>query len=298
MSDISRQVLILGNPYSGHSPTSNAAQRLVLLLEQAQFEPVVCWDRQQRDELLADPSPFRCVVVVGGDGTVREVLNAMPREHGRLPLPMTTLPAGNENLFARHLGVKGDPAQVVAAIEQMQTRSIDLGTSNGQLFAIMLTAGFDAEVVRRVAAWRQRDHAVVRVSRRSYVPHIVKTAWRYRYPRITLEADGQTFQGSHVMVFNLPRYGGPLDPAPAANDADGMLDYLVLERPGAMRLLGYAQSLMRSGVGPGIHRGQARQLRLHGDRPAPAQADGDPVGHTPLEIGVLPGALAVIDVPR
>ncbi len=291
----SRRVLVLGNPYNGHVQTREAASQLTQALEQAAFEPVLCWDRDRRADVLSDVTGYRCLIVIGGDGSVREVLNALPRNGGPVGLPVTTLPAGNENLFARHLGVDGDPVRLVGAIERLRTRRLDLGEADGEVFTLMLTAGFDAEVVHRVSEWRHRGGGVARVSRRTYVPHIADSLRRYRYPKITIDADGQTYTGSHVLLFNLPQYGGPLDPAPDAQDDDGALDYLVLERRGVVRLLGYAQALLRGSEGRDIHRGRARRVRITCDGAAPLQADGDPVGHAPCDVRVLPQAMTVID---
>jgi diacylglycerol kinase (ATP) len=60
-------------------------------------------------------------VVVGGDGTVAEVLAGMDiaRQH------LAVVPAGHGNCLARDLGVRR-PREAIAALERGQTRAIDL----------------------------------------------------------------------------------------------------------------------------------------------------------------------------
>ena len=53
---------------------------------------------------------YRCLVAVGGDGTVSALVNEQPK------LPITMLPAGTENLAAQHFGLKRDPAKLAQTI--------------------------------------------------------------------------------------------------------------------------------------------------------------------------------------
>src|SRR6266446_10954147 len=114
----------------------------------------VAWALPERSELVAeaarDPA-CRCLVAVGGDGTVADLVNERPQ------VPITVLPAGTENLFARHFGLRRDPAQLAATIASGRVARLDLGLSNRRRFALMAGIGFDADVVSR--------HHQVRVGR-------------------------------------------------------------------------------------------------------------------------------------
>ena len=59
-----------------------------------------------------------------------------------------------------------------------------------------------------------------------------------------------------------------------------------------------------AGVVAGMHRGwrdthveQATCIRIDADEPVPYQLDGDPGGHLPLEIRVLPKRLQIMGTP-
>lgn len=236
-----------------------------------------------------------CIAVVcgGGDGSLNAVINCKPLA------PIAVLPIGNENLFAAHLGLTVDPYRLAKAIYQRRTIKLDLGRVNDRYFSLMASVGIDSDVVRRVSQWRSRGNILRRVNRASYAMPILQSLTGYRFPRITLEADGESVTGAHVFVFNLPCYGFDLPFAPDARADDGLLDYVVLERPGRLVSLRYAWTVWR-----GIHRGEkdvktgrARRLRLSADRPACAQADGDLAGPLPITLEAAPAALQII-VPQ
>ena len=183
----------------------------------------------------------------------------------RLPLPIAVLPLGNENLFARYFGHRRDPEAVARAIVAGQVRAIDLGSFNGQLFSIVVSAGFDGEVAHRLARWRSPGYSFATRQQPRYVAPLVGAACSYRYPLVDLNADGQNVRGVLAMVFNLPAYCLRLQLVPDAVCDDGLLDWVVFTRPGRIPLASYALSVV-------LGRHQARRRRA--TRPG-AAADND-----------------------
>ena len=287
-------VLIAANPYSGTGPTRARVDALVVALERHGLEPRVVWDAAERSALLRQPEIDRwcaCVIVAGGDGTVADVINEQPRQ-----VPLAALPVGNENLFAREFGFCGDPQRLARAIASGRTRQIDLGCAGGRLFSLMASVGADADVVHRLSRWRVMEGCLKRVSRLSYVKPILATLRSYPYSRIELEADGRQVVGTHCLVFNLAQYGFQLKFAPCAAGDDGLLDWVVFEGPGLCRAATYLWAVLTSKhlERPDVRYGRARSLRVTSSFPVPVQADGDPVGFTPVEIEVVPQALRVL----
>ena len=222
-------------------------------------------------------------------------------------VPVATLPMGNENLFAAYFDFGRHGEKLADAIARGQTQRIDLGAIErpgqpARRFTLMAGIGFDADVVRRVDRWRNAtpndNGGLKRVNRMSYVPRILGALREYRYPAITLEADGQSVTGSHVFLFNLPCYGMDLGLAPDARGDSGKLHWVVFERPGMLRLARYGLlALFKRHYGSaGVHHGSAERVTLTAESAAPVQADGDPQGETPLSVAVRPKALRVIKV--
>ncbi len=306
-------VLIFANPYSGNKENPALVARLEEALQKQGREPRIVWERDGRVELIRELPDDSTVVAAGGDGSIADVVNDM-HAAGRLALPFATLPVGTENLFAQEFGydVK-KPETIAAAVTRGRTRAVDLGRvapetaddaepAPPRLFTLMASAGFDAEVVRRLSLWRTapEDGTLRRVKRLSYFKPVLASIFGYRYPQITLTADGRSVTGTQAYVFNLPRYGGGLGIGRHADAFDGQLHWLVFRRPGLVRLLGYHALcvLGRQCKSNAILHGHARSVTFApaNGQALPVQADGDPAGDTPLRFEVMPGALNVVEL--
>ncbi len=308
-----RTVLILANPYSGTGPNRRWVEDFAGRLRDTGLAPHIVWEPAQRRDtlrrhrhLVNGSAPI--VIAAGGDGSIADVLNDMAAAQA-LHLPFTTLPVGNENLFARHFGIDRRRTDALANaladdVAVDHPRTLDLGRVThadgaSRLFSLMLGAGFDADVVHRVDRWR-RDvpggtgtGELRRVNWSSYGPRMAGALRQYGYPPITLTADDRApITGAHVFVFNLPEYGKDLGICRDAKADDGVLNYVVFEKPGRLRLLNYlrAAAMGRHTRRADVKHGTARTLTLAADQPVPLQTDGDPAGT------LQPGAATTVTV--
>lgn len=287
-----RDVAIIANPFSGARANRQLVDELAAALRSEGMRPRLCWDINELASLIA-VGDCQAVVSAGGDGTLNRVINARPQA------PLAMFPLGNENLFAQEYGYPRDPNAAARLVKEGAVRRVDLGQSGERLFGAVSSLGFAAEVIHRLARWRERTGALRRVKRRTYVLPILAAATRYNYPQFTLTADGVPYRGAHAMILNLPHYAFDFRLAPDARGDDGWLDFVIFERPGIAALARYALSIRR-----GTHRnrndvfhGRARQIRIDCQQPVPQEMDGEAAGFAPVDIRILPGALEIITTP-
>ncbi len=302
-------VAIQRNPSSGDGLKRAEILALCTQLRSHGIRPRLFSRRDRMAERLNCPERRKellCLVAAGGDGTVSDLINRFP------DLPLTILPLGTENLLARHLGIPCDGRFVAELIAQGTTRRIDLGLLNGRRFALMVSAGFDADVVHRVHANRRGN-----IRKVNYIQPFLDTLRTYRYPKLRVTVDGEgpppagrssrwrskaldgTLFGRLVFVANLPEYALGLPIAGSAADGDGLLDLRIFERPSAFQMFRYLYNvaLRRHETLADVTVARVRSVRLESRLPVPLQCDGDPAGFTPAEISVLPGALTLF-VPQ
>lgn len=86
---------------------------------------------------------YPTLIAGGGDGTLREVAEALALAGGQASLAL--LPLGTANDFCRAAGIPLLPAEALALLE-CEPRPIDLGEVDGQLFLNMATGGFGSRV--------------------------------------------------------------------------------------------------------------------------------------------------------
>ena len=91
-----------------------------------------------------------CVAVLGGDGTLNEVVNALAGSD----CAIAVLPGGSTNVFARTLGLPDDLRRAARATSDALASGwvhrIGLGSVNGRYFTFHTGVGFDAAIVERV----------------------------------------------------------------------------------------------------------------------------------------------------
>ena len=299
---------IAANAHSGRGAGRARVDRLVRELARRGLESRIAWTPEERAALVAGAQAdrgCRCLVAAGGDGTVAALVNERPA------VPMTVLPAGTENLFARHFGVRGAPAGVAETIAVGRVVPIDLGLAGRRRFALMAGIGFDADVVTRHHLARVGPAGRMRPSHRAaYVEPVLRASFGYRFPPLTVRiADPgreETLVGATAFIFNLPRYALGLPFAPTARQDDGWLDLVVFRNPGPFHALRYLWLVLR-GIHldrPGIHHRRVRRVSLTCSEPAPVQLDGDPGGtvapgedQTHWTVEVLPRVLGVLVPP-
>jgi diacylglycerol kinase (ATP) len=298
------------NAASGRGGGRAAVVKLTRELDRLGLEARIAWTLDERKRLVEsarDSNPAtnrgacRCLVAVGGDGTVAALINERPG------VPIAVVPAGTENLFARHYGFARNASKAAARIAEGRAEPLDVGLIDGRRFALMAGFGFDADVVSRHHASRLGRSGQLRTTHRvAYVEPVLRSSFAYRFPTLTLTAEGvdgtsETLVGTTALVFNLPRYALGLPFAPAARGDDGWLDLVIFRDPGPFRALHYLWLVVR-GLHldrPGIIHRRIRRVSIEASGVVPVQLDGDPgglvvPGEGPRIIEVLPRAVDVL----
>ncbi|MEK6644948.1 MAG: diacylglycerol kinase family protein [Planctomycetota bacterium] len=280
-----RYVQIVVNPVSGRESSERLVSGLVKEMESAGWPVRVHRTTGPGDGGAGvagcNADSCRALVVVGGDGTVREVATSV-----QAGVPIVILPRGTENLVAKYLGM----ATTVECVSRLLKEGVPIGIDIAEMrtrerlrrFLLVAGVGFDAEVVRLVHGAR-RGH----ITHRSYIWPILRTLWTYRHPRLRVEtAEGVLFEG-HGMVFvgNIPRYAIGLRLVQHADPCDGLLDVCVYECNSRLGLLRHAiMTLFRRHIGSrGVKYTQTRRASVSAQSTVDVEVDGDLADPLPAE---------------
>ena len=148
---------------------------------------------------LAAAAHGELVIVLGGDGSINEVVNGVmsrsgDEAEGSEPPLIAVIPGGGGNVFAQALGLPADAAAAIRRVREViaaqSYRTIGLGLAGDRYFTFSAGLGMDAEVVGEVDRLRdagRRESAGLFL--RTMVRHYYRT--ERRIPSLTVERDGQ-----------------------------------------------------------------------------------------------------------
>lgn len=241
------------------------------------------------------------VIVAGGDGTVNEVVNGL----ARTKTAMGVLPVGTGNLWAKELRVPTytltHPMRLREAANGLfegTVRAIDVGRVGERVFLCWASAGLDAKVASEM---EPRDRYQKRLGALPYLIAAVLVARNFKGVSSEVTIDGDAVEGRVLLVAvnNIQRYGGVVEVAPQARLDDGLLDVFVFKGLGVGYILRHVVRVLSQRYldDPEVVHRQVRRIEVRTEEPVAVQADGDPIGTTPVEIEVLPRALRIIVPP-
>jgi len=209
------------------------------------------------------------VIAFGGDGTVRACAEGVSGTDTALGV----IPAGTGNLLARNLGIPDDLDESIAVALGGRARALDTGRVNGELFAVIAGAGFDAEVMANTG-----DEAKNRMGALAY---FIEGARHLKDPSFEASvivdgADIMRGEWATVLVANLSHLQGDVELFPDSAPDDGVLEVLGIsaETP-TERLAAGLEAVMGDGMGKHLLRATGSEVRLDLAEPTRYQLDGD-----------------------
>jgi YegS/Rv2252/BmrU family lipid kinase len=245
------------------------------------------------------------IALVGGDGTLNEVVNGLIADDRPLrpDLVLGIIPYGTGGDFVRTLGI---PRDLDGAAERLATgtaREVDVGKvcyrrpdgSEGiRYFINEGEIGMGAAVCEVVNRSSKRWGG-----RLSYLRAILVTALRYPDQEIMLSLDGAPAERviiNNIWLANGQYSGGGIRSGPRARLDDGLLDVVQIGASGMLeKLIGMRK--LRSGAfvdRPNVIYRTARRVEAESEASVPVEVEGEPIGTLPASFEVIGERLRVI----
>lgn len=243
------------------------------------------------------------LVVVGGDGTINEVVNGLGLAGFPEAVTLGIVPSGTGNDLAATLCVPEDFGEAARLLRQGEVRTLDAARIRSRVggvqhFINVVTGGVGADISEAAdGALKERWGGL------AYLRGSLEAAREFEVRKATVTLDGEEREVSavNVAIGNCRYAGGGWLAAPKADPEDGLLDLVVIEDVGLPEVLSLApDALARADYldNDGVFHARAREVRIDVE-PSGLHftADGDLVAEEPAEFTVVPRALKVIVGP-
>ncbi|GAC1031300.1 lipid kinase YegS [Pseudomonas sp. No.21] len=184
---------------------------------------------------------YRTLIAGGGDGTLRDVAEAMALSGEDASLAL--LPLGTANDFARAAGVPLLPGEALALLD-VAPRSIDLGEADGRLFLNMATGGFGSKITANTSEDLKKvlGGAAYFLTGLTRFSEVHSAFGRFKGP--DFEWEGEFLA---VGIGNGCQAGGGHVLCPNARVDDGLLELCIVPAP--QDVVGTLGTLLSGGIG-------------------------------------------------
>ncbi len=242
---------------------------------------------------------FDAVLVVGGDGTLHETIQALDLDRHRIGV----IPWGSGNDFAWMTGWPRDLDACLDRVRAARETRVDLGAitatfADGRTVSRRFhnNVGFGFEALVNAASHGR--HTIK--GPLLYVVALLKTMPRFRTYAVRVTGESAAFEGrvSMLAAVNGRRVGGAFLLAPAARIDDGTLDIVRADAMSLARML-----LLLPGTFGGrhlrsrrVHTGRFAAVRVDAPEGIPIYVDGEFLGPDArvVHLSCLPGALRAL----
>lgn len=238
---------------------------------------------------------FPLLVVLGGDGTLHSVLNALQSFDSKIPVGY--IPCGSGNDFARGVGIprqtekaffqllKADSPQEIKVITYDESIQNEVGIAVNNV-----GIGLDAAIVNAANTSTSKSTLnKFNMGSFSYMFSILKVLFTQKGFPILIEVNGKKLEFDRAFLCTItkhPYFGGGVSIAPIADPRKSVLDFVLVERVNLFKifwliLLLIQQKHMKSKY---FHHFQSSKFRIISTIPQYVHADGEILGKRSTDI--------------
>lgn len=249
-------------------------------------------------------SGFRKLIIVGGDGTLNEVVNGvfLNTTCPTIDIVLALIPVGTGNDWGRMFGIPLDYKKSIEIITGNKQMVHDTGMisfyneseKRERYFINIAGLGFESVVVKRTNI--QKD--LGRNGKAIYLYNLLISLLSYKNCKAEVIIDGEKIAADvfSINVGNGRYCGGGMRQTPLALPNDGVFDVTIINGIGKIEIIKNLKILYDGTIldHPKIDGYKCRNLKVNSDSLIYAEADGESLGHTPVEFNIIPASINII----
>lgn len=246
------------------------------------------------------------IVIIGGDGTVSEVVDGVMKseQSGNVKLAVLNLGTGGD--FSKTLGVPGDIELALEKLKSQKTTKVDVGlveyddekskSPNQRYFINITGCGMAGAVVRSVNKSSKRFGGF------SYYLGSMANVLSYKNKSIEFRLDDGEWifrKITTLAICNGQYFGGGMRVSPRSELGDGYFDITILNDWNLFHKAYYSKNFYNGTIlnSPNVESFRCKKVEirpLEGHDPAIIDCDGEDIGVVPMTVTVVPHAVEFI----
>lgn len=248
---------------------------------------------------------YRKIIVIGGDGTLNEVVNGLFIQKAVEPREMllAVIAVGTGNDWVRTFGIPQHYSEAIRAIREERSFLQDVGTvtyteshyTQTRYMANVAGLGFDAHVISTF------NHLKIKGYKGGwmYLYSILKSYFRYKSSGARIWVDDEVVFNDLMfsLAIGICKYnGGGVQQLPNALADDGLLDLTIIRPVHWWHIVFRLKKLFNGDIyqiGHVIH-AQGRKVKIEAAPLIQLEADGELMGGTPVEVNIRQRAIRVV----
>lgn len=306
--DLSGEWFVIVNPNAGRRKGEKDWLEIAALLNEAgiRFTNVFTEHPNHAVKLARKyiENGYRKIIVVGGDGTLNEVVNGVYTQKKYPPkgITLAMISVGTGNDWGRSFNIPVGYKEAIQVISNYNTRLQDVGRVNyisqdlpkQRHFINMAGLGFDAMVAKRTNKVKEQGKG----GPFSYIISLFTSLISYQSVKCNVIVDGQK---TKVDVFSMSvaicRFnGGGMMQAPDAIPDDGLFDVTIITRVSRFLVIRSVKKLYDGSFlsMPQVKTFRGAKVEIDSDPALFLETDGESLGHTPMNFEIIPLGIRVV----
>ena len=303
-----KEWLVLVNPNAGNGKGKKDWDRISALLKEEDLPFTVKFTERKGHAIILTlegiTAGFRKIITVGGDGTLNEVVNGV-FSNDTCPtkdISLALIPVGTGNDWGRMFGIPLDYEKAIKIIRDNKLMLHDIGlvsfydgTGKKKRYFINIAGlGFESVVVRRTNIQKERG----RSGKAIYFYNLLMSLLSYKNTKAEIIIDGEKINAD-VFSINIGngRYcGGGMRQTPNALPDDGVLDVTIINGMGKIEIIRNLKILYDGTIlnHSKIDGYKGKNIKVSSDSVIYTEADGESLGHTPVEFSIIPASINIV----
>lgn len=310
-SDLQNEWLVIINPNSGKKKGKKDWKLIQTLLEKSEFKfkHIFTERKFHAIDLSIDfiEKGYRNLIVVGGDGTLNEVINGIfsQKKVPTTDIKIGMIPLGTGNDWGRMYQISEDYEQAIKIIKNDHTFIQDAGMVKyahhkelkSRYFVNMAGMGYDALVAKKTNLMKEKGGG----GAFAYLINLILGLIQYKHTIINLKIDDKDIFTGKIFSLNVGicKYnGGGMMQLPFAIPDNGLLDVTVIRNASKFKVIKNIKNLYDGSFVkiPEVETFTGKKVEII-SKPKNSlflEADGESLGHSPFEFSIIPKSVKLI----